>query len=149
MRKGDTGAGIDRRLSELSDRAAEAGILLDFDGTLSDIVSRPHLARLREGAARELARLARGYALVAVVSGRPGDELPRLVGVDGLLYVGAYGVEDCRHEDRRLECKQQKGQGRDEDFGGPRRSWLPWGKIFAARSNSEGANEARNAKTGI
>lgn len=93
MRKGGTGAEIDRRLSELTNRAAEAGILLDFDGTLSDIVSRPHLARLREGAGRELARLARAYALVAVVSGRPGDELPSLVGVDGLLYVGAYGVE--------------------------------------------------------
>src|SRR6266550_3967566 len=94
MRKGDTGAGNDRRLSELSDRAAEAGILLDFDGTLSDIVSRPHLARLREGAARELARLARAYALVAVVSGRPGDELPRLVGVDGVVYVGSYGMQE-------------------------------------------------------
>jgi len=94
MGTGDTRAEIDRRLSLLSRGAAKTGIVLDFDGTLSDIVSRPELARLRDGAARELARLARAYALVAVVSGRPTDELPRLVGVDGVVYVGSYGMQE-------------------------------------------------------
>ena len=94
MHAGDSRAEIDRRRSAFSRRASEAGIVLDFDGTLSDIVSRPELARLRDGAARELARLVRAYALVAVVSGRPPDELPRLVGVEGIVYVGSYGMQE-------------------------------------------------------
>src|SRR5207302_6561960 len=41
----------------------------------------------------ELARLANRLALVAVVSGRTGADARKLVGVDGLTYVGNHGLE--------------------------------------------------------
>jgi trehalose 6-phosphate phosphatase len=47
----------------------------------------PHETRL------ELRRLAARYPLVACVSGRPGAEARRIVGVDELCYVGEHGLE--------------------------------------------------------
>lgn len=41
----------------------------------------------------ELRRLAGRYGLVACVSGRPGEEAARLVGVDSIRYVGIHGLE--------------------------------------------------------
>ena len=72
---------------------ARSAILLDFDGTLSDIVARPELARPAEGVRETLAALAERYALVAVVSGRSTSEVRDLVGVPGVRYAGHYGSE--------------------------------------------------------
>jgi len=41
----------------------------------------------------ELARLVGRYGLVACISGRPGDVAARLVGVEGIRYVGEHGLE--------------------------------------------------------
>jgi trehalose 6-phosphate phosphatase len=71
-----------------------AGLILDFDGTLSPIVVRPELARIWPPAAAELERLAGSYRLVAVLSGRPTSEIIRLVGVDDIRYEGLYGLGD-------------------------------------------------------
>ena len=70
-----------------------AAILLDLDGTLAPIVSRPDLARVPEEARAEVERLVGTYALVACISGRPGEEARRLVDVDGVVYVGTHGLE--------------------------------------------------------
>jgi trehalose 6-phosphate phosphatase len=78
------------RLSEAPERAA---IFLDVDGTLAPIVPRPEEARVPEEARAEVARLAERYALVACVSGRTGEDAQRMVGVDGVRYVGAHGLE--------------------------------------------------------
>lgn len=71
-----------------------AGVLLDFDGTLSPIVARPELARIRDGARDAIARLVGRYAVVAIVSGRTGDELRDLVGVDGVRLAALYGLAE-------------------------------------------------------
>jgi trehalose 6-phosphate phosphatase len=74
-----------------------AGIFLDFDGTLSDIVPRPELARPRSEATAVLSRLAAEYALVAVVSGRPARDVRSLLGVERIEVFGLYGLtEDGR-----------------------------------------------------
>ena len=78
------------RLAEAPERAA---IVLDVDGTLAPIVTRPEQARVPEAARSELRRLARRYALVACVSGRTGENARRLVGVEGIRYVGSHGLE--------------------------------------------------------
>jgi trehalose 6-phosphate phosphatase len=78
------------RLAEAPDRAA---ILLDVDGTLAPIVLRPEQAEVPAAARRELERLVARYALVACVSGRTGEDARRLVGVDGVRYVGSHGLE--------------------------------------------------------
>ena len=87
---------IVRAVSEL-DRLAEApdlaSIILDVDGTLAPIVHKPEQAAVPEEARREVARLAGRYALVACVSGRTGEDARRLVGVDGVRYVGSHGLE--------------------------------------------------------
>lgn len=80
-------------LERLSENPARAAVLLDVDGTLAPIVSRPELAEVPAETRVELGRLAGRYALVACVSGRSGEEARRLVGVDGIVYVGVHGLE--------------------------------------------------------
>jgi trehalose 6-phosphate phosphatase len=70
-----------------------AGLFLDFDGVLAPIVEHPDDAHPPSATRAELARLARRYALVAVVSGRAGDDVRARVGVDGVVTVGSHGLE--------------------------------------------------------
>ena len=67
-------------------------LFLDYDGTLVGIRKSPELARLRSGRRAILVRLAR-LVEVIIVSGRPLEEVRRLVGVTGLVYVGNHGLE--------------------------------------------------------
>jgi trehalose 6-phosphate phosphatase len=82
-------------LDALRDEAGRAGIFLDFDGSLSAIVARPELARPEEGAREVLAALVARYRLVAIISGRPADELARRIDVHGLTYEGLYGMDEA------------------------------------------------------
>ena len=70
-----------------------AALLLDFDGVLAPIVARPDDARPSPGTRSELERLADRYALVAIVSGRAGDDVRHRVGVAAITYVGSHGLE--------------------------------------------------------
>ena len=79
---------------------SEAGIFLDFDGVLAPIVPRPQDAYPPEETRVELARLCARYALVAVVSGRGGEDVRARVAVDGLVYVGSHGLELDRNAHR-------------------------------------------------
>jgi trehalose 6-phosphate phosphatase len=83
----------DTLLAPLAAEPDRAAVLLDVDGTLAPIVARPELAAVPDGARAELERLRDRYALVACVSGRTGEEARRLVGVDGIEYVGVHGLE--------------------------------------------------------
>lgn len=83
----------DDLLGQLADDPRRAAVLLDVDGTLAPIVPRPEDARIPDDVRRELARLAGRYALVACVSGRPGAEVERLLGVAGVAIVGEHGLE--------------------------------------------------------
>jgi trehalose 6-phosphate phosphatase len=85
------------RLAEAPERAA---IFLDVDGTLAPIAPQPQDARVPDEARAEVARLAERYALVACVSGRTGEDARRMVGVDGVRYVGAHGLELAPDADR-------------------------------------------------
>jgi trehalose 6-phosphate phosphatase len=80
-------------LARLADKPGRAAILLDVDGTLAPIVPRPEQARVPAETQAELARLTARYALVACVSGRQGADARRLVGVEGVVYVGLHGLE--------------------------------------------------------
>jgi trehalose 6-phosphate phosphatase len=86
-------------LERLAAEPQRAGLFLDFDGVLAPIVARPEDAYPPPEAREELQRLAHRYALVAVVSGRAGDDVRRRVDVDGVVCVGSHGLElDSRAE---------------------------------------------------
>jgi len=72
-------------------RADKPAMFLDFDGTLAEIRPRPELARLSAARRNSLRRLAERIP-VAVVSGRPLDELERLIGLDDLILAGNHGL---------------------------------------------------------
>jgi len=92
---------VTRALLEHLTAAPEQGALfLDFDGVLAPIVARPEVAYPPEETRDELRRLGERYALVAVVSGRAGDDVRARVGVDGIVYVGSHGLELDRQADR-------------------------------------------------
>jgi trehalose 6-phosphate phosphatase len=84
-----------------------AAVLLDVDGTLAPIVERPEDAVVPDDTRAEVARLAGRYALVACISGRPSAEVRRVVGLDGIEYVGVHGLEadpDARSFASQLEA---------------------------------------------
>jgi trehalose 6-phosphate phosphatase len=85
---------VDGVIRELAARALRAGVFLDVDGTLAPIVPRPELARVLPAIPEILARLASRLSVVAVVSGRPSDQVRDLVDVDGVMVIGTHGLED-------------------------------------------------------
>jgi trehalose 6-phosphate phosphatase len=82
-----------RAFDALRSDPAGTGIFLDFDGTLSDIVDRPELARPRPGVAELVDRLARLYATVGIVTGRLGSQIRELLGPSRAEVFGMYGLE--------------------------------------------------------
>jgi trehalose 6-phosphate phosphatase len=90
----------DALLEHVTAAPEEAAIFLDFDGVLAPIVARPEDAYPPPETRVELERLAGRYPLVAVVSGRAGDDVRERVAVDGIVYVGSHGLELDRQADR-------------------------------------------------
>ncbi len=86
-------AGADDLLARLATAPNEAGLFLDFDGVLAPIVARPEDAAPPPETRAELERLVGRYALVAVVSGRSGEDVQARVAVDGVVCVGSHGLE--------------------------------------------------------
>ncbi len=81
-------------LAPWRERPGSAGVLTDFDGTLSPIVDEPQQARPLPGTAATLARLAERHPVVAVISGRPVAYLLDVLGpLPGVTLVGLYGLE--------------------------------------------------------
>ena len=70
-----------------------AGLLTDFDGTVSPIVADPLLAELVEGASGALEKLAARLAVVAIITGRAPLDARRMAAVPSLLVIGNHGIE--------------------------------------------------------
>jgi trehalose 6-phosphate phosphatase len=70
-------------------------VLLDFDGSLAEIVARPELAAPVEGAREVLASLVERYRVVALVTGRRSAEVEAMLGVPAVRILGVYGLEDA------------------------------------------------------
>jgi alpha,alpha-trehalase len=82
------------RFDDLARRFAERrpAIFLDYDGTLTPIVSRPELAVLDAAMRATLAELAEVFP-VAIISGRDRADVENLVGIKGLVYAGSHGFD--------------------------------------------------------
>jgi trehalose 6-phosphate phosphatase len=79
-------------LKPFIERPDVAGVYLDFDGTLSEIVHVPSDARPLSGARELLEKLAARFALVSVVSGRSAHQLLEWLG-DGVEIWGVHGAQ--------------------------------------------------------
>jgi len=65
---------------------------LDYDGTLTPIVSRPELAVISSQMQDIVKRLSQRYT-TAIVSGRMREDVEKLVGIPGLIYAGSHGFD--------------------------------------------------------
>lgn len=74
-------------------RNRPAGLISDFDGTLSEIAPTPEAARLHPACRRALLTLGRHLDLVALVSGRTAADLRDRVRLPGVTYVGLHGAD--------------------------------------------------------
>ena len=90
-----TDGSLDRALALAREALAEspAGLLTDFDGTLSPIVADPTLASPADGVVEALRGLASRLAVVAIVTGRAPMDARQMVGVPELLVAGNHGTE--------------------------------------------------------
>lgn len=86
-------------------------VFLDYDGTLTPIVSRPDLAVLEDSVRGGVARLA-GLCPVAVVSGRDLDDVAGLVDLADLVYAGSHGF-DIRGPDLRVRIGAEQAPALD------------------------------------
>jgi len=69
-------------------------LFLDFDGTLSPLVSDPTQAVLLPGLKRTLTKLATYSTVrIMIISGRSLADLRKRVGIPGLIYAGNHGCE--------------------------------------------------------
>src|SRR5581483_9091094 len=74
--------------------ARPLGLVFDIDGTLSQLVPIPGDARLYPGVAELLEALReRDGVHVGIMTGRGIDDGARMVGVEGLTYIGTHGLE--------------------------------------------------------
>jgi trehalose 6-phosphate phosphatase len=84
---------VPRALTPFVAAADRSVLLLDFDGSVAPIVRNPAAARVLPAARTALARLVPFVGRVALVSGRPAGFLLDALALEGIDYVGAYGLE--------------------------------------------------------
>lgn len=68
-------------------------IITDIDGTISKISPTPQEAVVNPDMKQALIELKEKFNLVAVISGRSVCNAQKMVGVNGILYVGNHGLE--------------------------------------------------------
>ena len=94
---------LDRVVALLSE--GPTGLLLDLDGTLSEIVPGPMDATVSTTMRAAVVDLHGSLPLVAIVTGRSSERARDIMGVPELLYVGNHGLE--RLEQGRLTIAEE------------------------------------------
>jgi trehalose 6-phosphate phosphatase len=79
-------------VQEITGRSGRVAVFLDYDGTLTPIVSHPESAWLSDSMRQALRELA-VRAPVAILSGRDLDDVRRRVELDGIVYCGSHGFD--------------------------------------------------------
>jgi alpha,alpha-trehalase len=80
-------------------------LFLDYDGTLTPIVTRPEEATLADET-RSLLRDLATYCTLAIVSGRDRRDVEKMVQLDNLIYAGSHGFDI--EDPRGLRLQQQQ-----------------------------------------
>ena len=79
-------------VQEIAGDSGRLAVFLDYDGTLTPIVSHPEDAWLTDSMRQTLRKLA-GCVPVAILSGRDLDDVRGRVHVDGIVYAGSHGFD--------------------------------------------------------
>ncbi len=79
------------------------GLITDVDGTISKIAPTPQRASISPLCRQYLLKLSGQLDLVAAISGRPLNQVRKMVGVDSMVYIGNHGLE--RWREGRIESK--------------------------------------------
>ena len=77
---------------EIAGRSGRAAVFLDYDGTLTPIVSQPEDAWLSDSMRQTLRELA-ACGPVAILSGRDLDDIRQRVNIDSIVYAGSHGFD--------------------------------------------------------
>jgi trehalose 6-phosphate phosphatase len=97
----------DATVAALTVRPDRTALLLDFDGSLSPIVDRAEDARPLPDVVDVLGRLTAKLGRVAIVSGRPVGFLAEHLPVEGLAFVGLYGMEQTLGGEYAVDARVQ------------------------------------------
>jgi trehalose-phosphatase len=80
-------------VQEIADTdSRQLAVFLDFDGTLTPIVSHPEKALLSDPMRRAVRALA-DRVPVAILSGRDLEDIRRRVNIDAIVYAGSHGFD--------------------------------------------------------
>jgi alpha,alpha-trehalase len=79
-------------IQEIAGRSDQLAVFLDYDGTLTPIVSHPEKAFLSDPMRRTLQALAM-QASVAILSGRDLQDVRKRVAIEGIVYAGSHGFD--------------------------------------------------------
>jgi trehalose-phosphatase len=79
-------------VQEIARSGDRLAVFLDYDGTLTPIVSHPENASLSDSMQQALLELV-AQAPVAILSGRDLDNVRRRVNIDGIVYAGSHGFD--------------------------------------------------------
>ena len=97
--------------------SARPGVILDFDGTISEIVPSPELASIHPRISKTLPVVVDKYEVVAVLSGRAVRDVASRVGIRGINYVGNHGAESIVNGQLRvLSASAPAGIGQALDY---------------------------------
>lgn len=79
-------------VQKIAARSDQVAVFLDYDGTLTPIVSQPESALLSDSMREALRELA-ARTSVAILSGRDLDDVRQRVDIDGIVYAGSHGFD--------------------------------------------------------
>lgn len=80
-------------VQEIAGGSGRAAVFLDYDGTLTPIVSQPEDAWLSDSMRQALRELAAREPVVAILSGRDLDDVRWHVNIDAIVYAGSHGFD--------------------------------------------------------
>jgi len=81
-----------KHVQEIARRSGRPAIFLDYDGTLTPIVSQPEKALLSDSMRQAVQALVM-QAPVAILSGRDLDDIRQRVNIGAIVYAGSHGFD--------------------------------------------------------
>ena len=79
-------------VQQIAGPSGQVAVFLDYDGTLTPIVSHPANAWLADSMRQTLQELA-AQTPVGILSGRDLDDVRQRVGIDSIVYAGSHGFD--------------------------------------------------------